>query len=299
MKKTKFLSLCLLVVTAFNFISCSGDVEPLDPAVELNPNPPAGSFFKVDFSGQTFEANTTVAYVASGNILISGVKSSGQTISIALDGATVGTYNTDTHIISYSASPNSEYDYVNFNELPDGNYVSNGTVVITEINMDTKMISGTFAFTGHWSDFTDENPPAPIEFTNGSFKIPFTSSGNPVEGDSFTAKVNGAAFVGEVITTAYASSGESAWITINGKNTAQNSISININDDAELGTHAIVNEFGSNAKASYQIGNAESSDATSGSLTIISKTDDRIKGTFQFTAVTGQAITEGAFDVEY
>lgn len=299
MKKNRFLSICLLLFSTLSFISCSTDVEPLDPAVELNPNPPAGSFFKVDFSGQTFEANTTVAYVASGNILISGVKSSGQTISIALDGATVGTYNTDTHIISYSASPNSEYDYVNFNELPDGNYVSNGTVVITEINMDTKMISGTFSFTGHWSDFTDENPPAPIEFTNGSFKIPFTSSGNPVEGDTFTAKVNGDGFVGEVITTAYASSGESAWITVNAKNTAQNTISISINDDAELGTHPFTNEFGGNAKASYQIGNAESSNSVSGSLTIVSKTDDRVKGTFQFVAGTGQAITEGAFYVEY
>lgn len=297
MKKNRFLSLCLLVVSTLGFISCSTDVEPLDPAVELTP-PQASTFFKVDFSGQTFQANTTVAYISSGNILISGVKSTGQTVSIALDGATVGTYDDGNNIISYTQSPNSEYDYVNFNELPDGNYVSNGSVVITAINTTAKTISGTFAFTGYWSDFTDENPPAPIEFTNGSFTIPYTSSENPVGGDSFTAKVDGVAFVGEVITTAYASSGESAWITINAKNTAQNTITVSLNDDAELGTHAITDGFGGNARGMYQIGQASPSTATSGSVTIISKTADRIKGTFQFTAGT-QAITEGAFDVEY
>ncbi|MDR6967451.1 hypothetical protein J2X31_001462 [Flavobacterium arsenatis] len=174
MKKNRFLSLCLLLVSTLGFISCSTDVEPLDPAVVLTP-PQSSTFFKVDFSGQTFQANTTVAYVSSGNILISGVKSTGQTVSIALDGATVGTYDTDNHIISYNPSPNSEYDYVNFNELPDGNYVSNGSVVITAINTTAKTISGTFKFTGYWSDFTDENPPSPIEFTNGSFTIPYVS----------------------------------------------------------------------------------------------------------------------------
>ncbi|RZK11593.1 MAG: hypothetical protein EOO46_06210 [Flavobacterium sp.] len=299
MNKNRFLSLCLLVVSTLSFISCSTDVEPLDPAVDLTPPQPS-SFFKVDFDGQTFQANTTVAYVASGNILISGVKSTGQTVSIALDGSTVGTYNTDTHIISYSASPNSEYDYVNFNELPDGNYVSNGSVVITAIDTNAKTISGTFVFTGYWSDFTNENPPAPIEFTNGSFTIPYISSENPpASDDSFTAKVNSVAFTGEFITTAYASSGESAWITINGKNTDQNTISVLLNDDAEVGTHPVTEDFGGNARGRYQIGQTAPSNATSGSVTIISKTADRVKGTFQFTVASGQAITEGAFDVEY
>lgn len=299
MKKTKFLSLCLLVVTAFNFISCSGDVEPLDPAVELTP-PQASSFFKVDFSNQTFQANTTIAYISANNILISGVKSTGQTVNILLDGTTARTYDHLSSILSYTQSPNSDYDYVNINELPDGNYVSNGSVVITAIDTNAKTISGTFSFTGYWSDFTDENPPAPIEFTNGSFTIPYTTSANPPStGDSFFAKVNGTEFVDDLISTAYASSGESAWITITATN-AQSRISVAVDDDAELGTHTITDDFFSNkARGVYQIGEITPSNAVSGSVTIISKSADRIKGTFQFTVGTGQAITEGTFDVEY
>jgi len=299
MKKIKFLTVCFILLSAF-LTSCSGDVEPLDPAVDLTPDPPAGGFFKVDFSDQTFQATTTVAYISSGNILISGVRSTGQTISIALDGSTVGTYNTDDNIISYTPSPNSEYDYININELPDGNYVNNGSVIITEIDTDAKTISGTFSFTGYWSDYTDENPPSPIEFTNGSFSIPYVSSDDPGDGDFVKAKIDGIDFEDEIITTAFASSGEFDIITINGINEQDQQISLYINDDATIGTHVMTNEpVGNMVRASYGIGDANPSYSTIGSLTISAKTADRISGTFNFTTATGVVITAGSFDAEY
>ncbi|WP_026705002.1 DUF6252 family protein [Flavobacterium soli] len=299
MKRFKFLSVCFIVFSAF-LTSCSGDVEPLDPAVIVTPEQPEGGFFQVDFNGDTFEANTTIAYVSSGNILISGVKSTGQTVSIALDGAAVGTYDNENNILSYSPSPNSEYDYVNFNEDADGNYISNGSVVITEIDTEAKTITGTFTFTGYWSDFTDENPPAAIEFTNGSFSIPYISSEDPGDGDFVKAKIDGIDFEDEIITTAFASSGEFDIITINGINEQDQQISLFINDDAEVGTHVMTNEpLGNMARAAYRIGDANPSYSATGSLTISTKTADRISGTFNFTTTTGEVITAGSFDVEY
>ncbi|MFA9195706.1 hypothetical protein AAGV33_14940 [Flavobacterium sp. FBOR7N2.3] len=66
------------------------------------------------------------------------------------------------------------------------------------------------------------------------------------------------------------------------------------------GNHTIINTIGADVQGYYEDANGEYK-AVSGNVTIASKTNDRIKGTFQFTTngVPPFTITEGNFDVEY
>lgn len=188
--------------TAFMFNSC--ETEPIDPAVldninnPENPNNTAG-FFKVDFNGGTYVATTRTAIIDNGVILIGGSRgNNGENIGIILDGTTTGNY-TDSAIISYNPSAASEFDYVNL----DADFISNGIVVITEINTTTKIISGTFNFTGNWSDYDDANAPTSIAFTNGSFSIPYTTNSpdpdpDPLQG-TFTVAIDEVPFVANSI----------------------------------------------------------------------------------------------------
>ena len=62
MKNLKFLSVVLLLFSAFSFTSCTQDLEPVDPAIVFpnptNPNPnnpnPVPGVFKVDIDGVNF-----------------------------------------------------------------------------------------------------------------------------------------------------------------------------------------------------------------------------------------------------
>src|SRR5690606_41062736 len=79
------------------------------------------------------------------------------------------------------------YAYVNF-DLEEG---TSGSVNITSINTQNQTISGTFTFTGWWSNDVDEIDP--IEFTNGVFEnIPYTGDPgtNPIGEDEFVATVD-------------------------------------------------------------------------------------------------------------
>lgn len=255
------------------------------------PNP-VSSFFKVDFNGQTFNATTTVAIITEGTIIINGVKdSNGENFALILNGSTTGVYNTADDLFTYSTSSTAEYGYSNFSDLPSEN---SGLVTITSIDQVNKTISGTFNFKGFWSDFLNTNPPAPIEFTNGSFTVPYTGS-FPSTTDTFFAKVDGLEFVESFIATGFASVGTNDVISVNANNIADDRISISINDTFTVGNaYSAVNEAQCSLKEDGVV-----SYANLGTVTIVSKTATRISGTFSFTTISGKTITEGAFDVEY
>jgi hypothetical protein len=255
------------------------------------PNP-TSTFFKADFNGQTFNATTTAAIITNGTILINGVKdSNGENFALILNGSTTGVYNTQDDLFTYSTSSMAEYGYTNFTNIPSE---STGSVTITSINETNHTISGTFSYIGHWSDFTAPNPPAPIGFTNGSFTVPYTVS-IPSTTDTFFAKVDGLEFVESFIATGFATVGTEDVISVNATNSADDRISISIND-----TYTVGNSYSAVAEAKCTLlEGGVVSNASIGTVTIVTKTDTRISGTFSFTTVSGRTITEGAFDVAY
>lgn len=302
MKKIKFLTSFVVLFSIFTFTSC--DNEPIDPALTVggeNPgeNPNLPGVFKADFDGQTFTANTTMAYISGGSIIMNAVKSNGESFSMILDGTSVGTYQANDNLIGYSPA-GSEFAYVG--NHPTDETANTGSIIVTSINTVNQTISGTFSFTGYWSDFDDAGV-VPKQFTNGVFtNIPYTGT-NP-SGDTFDATLNGDVFNDVDILVAEVSLNEQNFISIAARNSANQSITVSVRDNLTAGTYTI---SGDTAVDLVQINFAPDDDAfgtvaSSGSVTITEKTATRIKGTFNGTVTIDAdtyTITGGSFDVEY
>lgn len=316
MKKIKFISLCVVLFTASIFTSCTTDVEPLDPAVELtpeNPNNPEQGVLKVDFDGQTFVATTVQAVVNNTAIAISGLRASnGDFIQITLPAPLnqVGTYtwndalaaNTVLGLI-YSTSGALGYvtspQNAEFAEFPE--YQDTATITISSIDMENKTISGTFQFTG--GRFSDEGVPEFKNFTNGSFtNISFAGDITAPSDNSFFAKLDGADFNPATVTANKLTD----LIYIIGKKQGVENISVVLPITAAPGTYEM-DIFG-DYKAIYiqDSSNTGTFNGDEGTLTIISHdtANKKIKGTFNFvgssffTTIT-HTITDGTFDVTY
>jgi hypothetical protein len=304
MKHIKILSAFLMLFTAIGFTSC--DTEPVDPVLldsinnPVNPTTPVGpALFKVDFSGQTFVATSTLATIDQGLIAISGARgANGEEVGLAVRTRTTGTYTGDDVIMSYSPSAASDLTYNNF-DFSNGQ--SSGTITITSINTTAHTISGNFSFTG-WAGDEDQNLPS-IAFTNGTFEnIPyngdFTENPNP-DNEYVRATVNGTA----------KNYGITSGIVLNeslnvGGTIADPSESVQLVMDVNTtqGTYPITNNFGG-YRATYQSGSTMRI-ARTGTLTIISNSNGWIKGTFSFTAEDEDGgnsieVTGGEFNVEY
>lgn len=309
MKKIKFLTYFALIFSAFTFTSC--DNEPIDPAVVIggenpgtNPNTPA--VFKADFNGQTYTTSTVIAELTDEGITIVATKPSGEMFAFVVNSTATGTYPANQNLLSYTPA-NSEYGYWSI-DVAGGVITDTGSITITSINTVNHTISGTFNFTGYWTDTADENAPAPINFTNGVFtNIAYQGSipnPNPGDEDTFFAKVDGAEFVENVIDVAQVSSeGFPDRISIVASKTSGERIGLLIDQDLEEGTYEITGPLTEDFVSATYINNGLQS-AQSGSVTITSKTATRITGTFQFFAenfaeTESSEITEGTFDVEY
>ena len=300
MKKFRLLSVIMVLFTAAGLISC--ETEQLDRDLLMTPTPGGGNnnapaLFKVDIDGQPFVANTTMASIGNGLTSIGGIKTAtGETVTMTVQATTTGSYN--NVVMIYSPDEDDEYGYANFNL---STMQTSGNVTITNINTTTRTISGTFSFTGWYGD-EDANKP-PVVLTNGVFtNIPYTS-GTPGEtNDSLTATVDGTAinYVDDVVVTY---SGPGQYIAIGGVG-SDHIIYIFIKDDLTPGTYNILPGLGSPVRAEYT--NAADDDfAGVGTLTIISKTSTRIKGTYSFATSDPagvepiHTVTNAAFDVEY
>ena len=305
-------SVLILILSIFFFTSC--DNEPVDPVLASQLNNPtngggtgsggAGStgLFVADFGGQTWVANSTEAIMYSNSINIGGLKTSnGQTFAFALNGNTVGTYDSTSNLIAFDPNNNSN-GYVYWAVNPTNPSVSAGTVNITNIDAVNKTISGTFSFTGYWSDLNVSNV-APISFTNGVFtNIPYTIGTNTTT-DSFYAKVDGNEFVEDQIdvTEVLASGYPDSYSIVGAKADGQN-IGLRISKSLGVGSYNFSGPFNLDL-ASTCIFNSLLYTSDTGTLTILEKTSTRIKGTFSlvvnnFSTSQNKSITQGEFDVE-
>lgn len=296
----RFLKLFLFI--SITLVSC-GEVEPIDPAVlndGNNNNNNGQPGLTATFNNQNFTATGFQAIKTGGAMIIQGFRTNGSNFTFALSGTTTGTYlaNDINHMIYYQPAGT---DFVYWGYHPSDASANTGAVVITNIDTVNKTISGTFQFTGFWSN-TDDNLPS-ISFTNGVFNnIPYTE--DAIGDDVFTATVNGQNFDTNLISTGEAGSGSQNFIFVAGIDVNGNVINVNMKSDLGPGTYSITgNTSSDDVQLAYQIPSQDfEAFATSGSVTIIEKTDERIKGTFNGTITGGGAtyqITNGTFDVEY
>lgn len=302
MKNIKLIGYLLLTLIAFTFTSCEN--EPVDSAINLDDfgvGVAGPTVFKADFGGNTWNGTTALAVISGNIISLGATRADGSTFSILLAGNTTGTYPANTNIIAYTPS-GSDYGYWSVNLANESELT--GSLIISNINTVNKTISGTFSYKGYWSDSTNTSI-LPVNFTNGIFtNVPYTSS-NPVATDTFFAKIDGTEFVEEQIDGALITdvSGMPDQISVVGSKNNGDRVGLNIIRSLALGTYQFTGPLGQNVNGSCVI-NSVLYNAESGSLTITSKTDTRIKGTFtmvvkNFTTSATKTVTEGAFDVEY
>lgn len=303
MKKMKIVQAFALLFLAMGFIAC--DTEPVDPVLLDNiGNNPGGSTgtFTVNFSGETYTATTTIAVINDGMLVVSGLRGSqGESVSFAVPNPAVGTFSGDD-VLMYYQPVGTEYQYLNF-----GSEGSSGSVNITNIDALNQKVSGTFSFTGWWSN--DEEDVAPIEFTAGAFtnisytgSIPGTGGGNTTD-DVFTAVLDGTDYPIANIAVAVADGGLGETISINGLDASQNNVVLTIDASLTPGTYQITgNMLEDVVGARYLTVSPESMYmATTGSIVINSKTEDRIAGTYSFSATNGTDVVNftGTYDVDY
>ena len=300
MKKFKILSFLMVLISAISFTSC--DTEPIDSALNNtggtgNTGGPAS--FKVNFGGNTYVANNPQAMIMSGSITIAGVRGTGgESVNLVIPATTVGTY-TNALMTYNTGSTTNLGQYANIN--PAMPQMPNGSVKITNIDTVNKKISGTFSFTGYWSEASANLPS--LAFTDGTFtNIPYTGTVGPtpeVPVQQYSAKIDGTTIdYSDDITVA--SSG--GFMVILGLTDAPDSMNIRIKQTLTPGTYPITTGLMDDVTAQFS-NPSDSFEATSGTLTIISKANGWIKGTFSFvTGVDGvgvHQVTDGTFNVEY
>lgn len=260
-------------------------------APPVNPGP-GTELFSVDFDGQTFIAQEADAVFGGNSLSIGGYKANGESVVIIMDETTTpGTY-TDA-VMSYSINENGNPGYNNAAN-------TTGVLTITEVDTVNHTISGTFSFTGDYSDPT-AGLPAKV-FTNGVFEnIPYTEE--EPEPDVFNTTLDGTAITyqdSDIFTIL-----ESATVRINAITTGHR-IELFLDRAATSGTYVFTNSINSKPRAVFTntVTNTTYTNITGGSLIITSNVNGRIAGTFSFdvkndAGVVVHTITAGSFDVEY
>jgi hypothetical protein len=299
MKKQHLLHFFLLVFSTVSLVSC--DNEPIDSALNLadfgdDVINPTETFFRADFSGATWTAEDIEVYVSPNSIRIAATRGTQEEgFAFFLLDNTEGNYPGNENLLTFTPA-GSEFGYWSYN--PDDPDENTGSITITDIDTVNETISGFFNFKGYWSnDFV--NNILPIVFSNGSFQnLPYVTE-SPTA-DTFYAKVGGVEFVDTDITALELTVGSVNLISINARDINDNAITVAVNDNLGLGTHPITTTSTNNTQANYKFNNVVNN-AQTGSITIISKTPSRIKGTFSFVTPgpTSYTISEGQFDVAY
>jgi len=273
---------------------------------EIAPIPTGPAVFKADFDAQTYTATLTQAFISGGSITITAAKASGESFGFILDGTTVGTYQAKDHLVAYNVSATAENSYIATN--PNDGSFNTGTIIITAINTTNNTISGTFSFTAYLSG--DTNLVTGVteildtkEFTNGVFtNIPFQADN--INNNTFSATVDGSAF-DEVDVLGVLTQVEGIEvISIGAVDAFDDAITVTMRSNLGIGTYTITGSLIEDVvQINYALNNGEfSAFASSGTVTILEKTAETIKGTFSGTVVIGgttYVITAGTFDATY
>lgn len=194
-----FFTLCALLTSSCDNEPLEGEFGNLDDGS----NGSSGGSFVATIDGNSFVADQAQAVASSGMTLISGVTTSGESISLTFSGSTTGSYELNTSNFGSYTAPGSTNPYTT-------NASATGSLTISEVTENS--ISGTFSFTAQRTvtgeDGTDETQS--VQITAGSFTNILFSGGNGGGGSGggsnsdalFEVELDGELFEGEEIVDA-------------------------------------------------------------------------------------------------
>lgn len=187
----------VLFFVAITFYACSSDdnVEPL--LDDLNSNE---TFFKVKFNGTDFNSTQNIASIANGQLTLISTQG-GNSFRIQINNVSERTYNPNEAGVNIEYKPaGSSFAYVGKNT----EVASTGLITIRKIDLENKLISATFNFTGYWNNPNEIR--SPINFTSGIFNnITYTSTiiPPPTSDQVFSCNFDGQTFNGNEIQAYY------------------------------------------------------------------------------------------------
>ncbi len=268
----------------------------------------AGGNFVAQINGVHWAAtyNTEQAALARDTILISGISSDGQEISMTITDTVAGTYTLNqqsTSLAAYASTDSSGLYALTTNQSADAS-LAGGTVTITQIDKVNKTLSGVFTFKAYRTLDGQQRT-----ITAGQFnQLPYTDT-LPViiPKDTLAATINGTSWTGQNI-TASAISGE---LTISGySGDGTQSIGLILPSYSVPATYpmTITGAIPTYIGVYDVVSNGSNNEvpASSGSITILENntTTSWLRGTFAFSTAaappqSGNAITDGFFSVYY
>ena len=287
----------------FFFASCGKE-----KSVETGGNQPAtvngNGVFKMKINGTQWDAgNTAYATIIPGLINITGKSKNNIVLSITLSDTLATTYvlNQQSGFNGSALSDSADLNGVSFTTNQGSDTAdAGGIVVVTNIDKVNKTISGTFKFKV-FRDFDSKQK----QITEGSFDKLSYSTGLPSTGttnttDTFTAKIDNAAWTGKGI------NGFTAGFTLAVNATAADgskTIHLSMVDDIIPGIY----DLGDFTPTGFYLPTATTMlPIESGKLTILEHNiaTKRIRGNFNFKATEPGStktvlITDGYFSVKY
>lgn len=251
MKKMYLLKGILLTFLAFQFIACEN--EPLTGEFpQDDQNDAEEGQFIAKIEGQEFVAATATAILNADNeLVIMGEKPGGESITLGVTDAAVGSFNLATNAINENAGA---YFDASSNVVP---YITAeafgglGQLKITELDTTEQTVSGTFSFRGVRIKVGEDGNPIldgsgnpvmeEIEITSGAFTaIPYqlddTGGGTGNPNDEFFAKVDGVDFIADSISVTEPVNGEIHMIKIVAKSNTGELLRIDVPRSLGVGT---------------------------------------------------------------
>lgn len=288
-QKLYFLSAFLLLI-ALVMPSCNNDDED-----SMEPESEAGTM-TADIDDVAWVAETVVAQQQSGIMNVTGTTSTGETLTLTMQGTTATTYDlsgvSPDHVVAYVPETGA------IALTSNGSTTNEGEIIVTEINMDEMWMSGTFTCKVTAALSGDSR-----QVTNGQFtKIPIVLDPGGTGSNELSMKVDGVDWSPTSLTS-FIFQGS---LTINGLNsTEDNSMAIKFPVDIAVGTYGL--DWITDYLGQYNEGTTLllSSDSGTLNITVHDEAAKHIEGTFDFSAeeLTGggevRAITEGTFSVDY
>ncbi|MBV1922497.1 MAG: hypothetical protein KUG68_00560 [Flavobacteriaceae bacterium] len=305
--KKQLLKISFFALLLVGMVSCSSDDSNEN---DNNPAPEGQFIATIDANAFVASSNFAAASFVNGIFNVSALNTStNETIVITISEGSVGTFDLSD---ASNLTAGAVYTLNGGNSYGSVAEGGSGQLIITKIDEENGLASGTFQFVGTRQiddngNIVDES----VTVTNGAFNnIPLATDVGGNSNNTLTAKVDGIAPNFDSVNAIYSDLlGPMVTVSAISNATSQN-IGFSIPEDTELGTFELTSYGDFRGLYAPVLGGEKIYGPTSGSITITSldTTAKTITGTFEFTAEDldilnsdGNVfeITEGVFSVEY
>ncbi len=196
-----------------------------------------------------------------------------------------------SYITDLNNPATSTYSSTNL-ALP-GSSTATGVVNVTSNDLVTRTFSGNFSGSLFLNELGTGVLLGTKSVSNGLFTNVHYKIYSPTQ---FAVKLNSVDFSQDGATTSL----ENGTLTIEAENsTGDSSVILEINTTTGVGTYNVSSTSNYNTIKGAYNSNGTITSAQTGSITIVTKTANRIAGTFSFTTSGSNSFSQGSFDLEY